>query len=507
MEEINPQTSDNPTQQTENKTQQDVLPEARLADLPEKMRQAVALAGWEELLPVQAKAIPYIFSHRDMKIQSHTGSGKTGAYLLPMLEMINPLLNSAQVLIMVPTRELALQVATEAELFGRAIGIRSIAVYGGVGYRAQLDAFKEGAHIIIGTPGRLLDHLLRRSLSLNDLKFLILDEADHMLSMGFYPDMRRVKSYLPDHPISTYMFSATFPPQVMRVAGEFLHEPGFINLSSEHIHVTETEHVYYKVPGMDKDRSLVRILEVENPLSAIIFCNTKVHVDYVTTVLKRFGYDADLLTSDLSQTAREKVLARVRSGTLRFLVATDVAARGIDLPELSHVIQYEPPEDAEAYIHRSGRTGRAGSSGTAITLVNITEQAELRQIGKRFSLKIEERDLPDDELVEKVVSERIITLLEAKLRSRDKLQTERMQRFLPLARSLGENDEETSLLAMLLDDFYQETFYTDVIPSSSEDQQERQRTSRRPKPRSGNESDRKSSYSSNKSSNRRRRPR
>jgi ATP-dependent RNA helicase DeaD len=201
------------------------------------------------------------------------------------------------------------------------------------------------------------------------------------------------------------------------------------------------------------------------------------------------------------------VLARVRSGTLRFLVATDVAARGIDLPELSHVIQYEPPEDAEAYIHRSGRTGRAGSSGTAITLVNITEQTELRRIGKRFSLIIEERDLPDDELVEKVVSERIITLLEAKLRARDKLRTERMQRFLPLARSLSENDEETGLLAMLLDDFYQETFYSPVIPPLSEEQQKHQRNTRRPKPRSGYQSERKGSNSSPQSRNRRRRPR
>lgn len=507
MEENNIQVSNNDSHQSDNKIPLNILPEARLEDLPEKIRQGAVLAGWNELLPVQAKAIPYLFSGRDMMIQSHTGSGKTGAYLLPMLEMINPLQNSAQVLVMVPTRELALQVATEAELFGRAIGLRSIAVYGGVGYRAQLDAFKEGAHIIIGTPGRLLDHLLRRSLSLNDLKFLILDEADHMLSMGFYPDMRKVKSYLPNHPISTYMFSATFPPQVMRITSEFLRNPGFINLSSEHIHVTETEHVYYKVPGMDKDRSLVRILEVENPLSAIIFCNTKAHVDYVTTVLQRFGYDADLLTSDLSQSAREKVLLRVRNGTLRFLVATDVAARGIDLPELSHVIQYEPPEDPEAYIHRSGRTGRAGSSGTAITLVNITEQAELRHIGQRFSLKIEERELPDDELVEKVVSERIITMLESKLRTRDKLRTERMQRFLPLARSLSESDEETGLLAMLLDDFYQETFYSSVIPQISEERQDRQRSMRRPKPRGMNESDRKGSYTSNKSSNRRRRQR
>jgi ATP-dependent RNA helicase DeaD len=503
MEESKQITSDNTIQNETNQMPQDVLPEARLADLPEKLRQGAALAGWSELMPVQAKAIPYIFSLRDMKIQSHTGSGKTGAYLLPMLELINPLQNSAQVLIMVPTRELALQVATEAELFGRAIGVRSIAVYGGVGYRAQLDAFKTGAHIIIGTPGRLLDHLLRRSLSLKDLKFLILDEADHMLSMGFYPDMRRVKAYLPSHPISTYMFSATFPPQVMRVTSEFLRDPGFINLSSEHIHVSETSHVYYKVPGMDKDRSLVRIIEVENPLSAIIFCNTKVHVEYVTTVLKRFGYDADLLTSDLSQAAREKVLARVRNGTLRFLVATDVAARGIDLPELSHVIQYEPPEDAEAYIHRAGRTGRAGGSGTAITLVNINERSDLMRIGQRFSLRIEERDLPDDEMVERVVSERIIALLESRLRNRDNLKTERMQRFLPLARSLSETEDETGLLAMLLDDFYQETFYGPVVPPASEDQPDHQRSSRRPEPRSRNDQNR----NSGRSSSRRRRPR
>jgi ATP-dependent RNA helicase DeaD len=169
-----------------------------------------------------------------------------------------------------------------------------------------------------------------------------------MLSMGFYPDMRRVQGYLPDRRVSTYMFSATFPPQVIRLAQGFMKDPGFLNLSSDHIHVTETEHLYYIVPGMDKDRSLVRILEVENPPSALIFCNTKARVDYVTAVLQRFGYDADELTSDLPQATREKVLGRVRKETLRFLVATDVAARGIDLPELSHVIQYEPPEDPEA---------------------------------------------------------------------------------------------------------------------------------------------------------------
>ena len=319
------------------------LPIAHLADLPERLRQGVAKAGWPELMPVQAKAIPYLFAQRDTMIQSRTGSGKTGAYLLPILELINPLQRVTQALVLVPTRELAHQVAAEAEVLGSATGVRSIAVYGGVGYGEQLDAFQAGAHLVIGTPGRVLDHLARRSFTLDGLQFLVMDEAGRMLSMGFYPDMRRVQGFLPRRHVSTFMFSATFPLPVIRLADQFMEKPGFINLSSDHIHVTETEHVYYIVPGMDKDRSLVRIIETENPTSALIFCNTKVRVDYVTTVLQRFGYDADNLTSDLPQAVREKVMERVRQGKLRFLVATDVAARGIDLPELSHVVQYEPP--------------------------------------------------------------------------------------------------------------------------------------------------------------------
>jgi len=451
------------------------LPEATLADLPEKLRQGAIRAGWLELMPVQAKAIPYLFAQRDMMIQSRTGSGKTGSYLLPILEMINAFQGTTQALVLVPTRELAHQVATEAEVLGNTTGVRSVAVYGGVGYGEQLAAFQAGAHLVVGTPGRVLDHLLRRTMNLEHLKYLIFDEADRMLSMGFYPDMRRVQSYLPERPdqgtdrLSSYMFSATYPPQVIRLANQFLHKPGFLNLSSDHIHVTEVEHKFYTVPGMDKDRSLIRIIELENPPSALIFCNTKVRVDYVTAVLQRFGYDADEWTSDLSQVAREKVLERVRRGTLRFLVATDVAARGIDLPELSHVIQYEPPEDPEAYIHRAGRTGRAGGSGTAISLVDASERSALLSIGRLFEINLQECPLPSNEDVEQIVSERIITLLEARLRNRDKLQSERMQRFLPLANSLGENEEGINLLAMLLDDFYQETFHALVVPLATDE--------------------------------------
>jgi len=244
---------------------------------------------------------------------------------------------------------------------------------------------------------------------------------------------------------------------VMRLAGEFLSHPEFLSLSRDHIHVAGTDHIYYLVPGMQRERSLVRIIEVENPVSAIVFCNTKSTVHYVSVVLKRFGYDADELSSDLAQGARERVMGRVKKGTLRFLVATDVAARGIDIPDLSHVIQYEPPEDPELYVHRAGRTGRVGASGVAISIVAGMEQFKLREISRIFDIDLHEKTLPTDEDVETIVSQRVIASLEAELRSRDSLENERMQRFIPLGRSLTEAEEESPLIAMLLDDYYQRT--------------------------------------------------
>ncbi|MCK4574306.1 MAG: DEAD/DEAH box helicase, partial [candidate division Zixibacteria bacterium] len=279
------------------------------------------------------------------------------------------------------------------------------------------------------------------------------------LSMGFYPDMKQVQRYLPRRQINGYMFSATFPRHVLRLANEFLYRPELLSLSRDHVHVTETEHLYYIVPPMEKDRCLVRIIEMENPHSAIIFCNTKVTVQYVSAVLQRFGYDADQLSADLTQKQRDKVMNRVRKGTLRFLVATDVAARGIDIPDLSHVFLYEPPQDVELYIHRAGRTGRAGASGQAISLVAKSEVSEIRKIGERYSIEFIERPLPDDADVAALVSQRVIALLEARLRDRDKLQTERMQRFVPLARALAEFEHETAVIAMLVDDYYQETLH------------------------------------------------
>ena len=454
--EINPEAPDN------------FLPDITFEQLPAHLRDAAARAGWGELMPVQARAIPYLLAKRNMMIQARTGSGKTGAFLLPMLERLDSNRAACQALILVPTRELAKQVFQEAERLCGDKGLRTVAVYGGVGYKPQIDALSKGAHIVVGTPGRVLDHLLKRTLSLEHLRMLIFDEADRMLSMGFYPDMREIQRYLPKREIHTCMFSATFSEPVQRTAREFIRNPEFISLSSDHVHVTDTEHIFYIVDGMDKDRSLVRLIEVEQPASAIIFCNTKDRVHYVSVVLQRFGYDADELSADLSQAARESVLERVRRGTLRLLVATDIAARGLDVPSLSHVIQYEPPEEAEAYIHRAGRTGRAGATGIAISLVNKGEKFALERIAKLYSIQMEERPIPTDADVQVVVAERATALLEARLRARDKLQTERSQRFIPLVHSLAENDEELAILTMLLDDYYQQTLHAPVPqPSGS----------------------------------------
>ncbi|MCE5211028.1 MAG: DEAD/DEAH box helicase [Deltaproteobacteria bacterium] len=464
----------------------DVLPEISVEQLSDVMRDACDRAGWKSLVPVQAKSIPYFLAGRDMMVQSRTGSGKTGAYILPIIEKINAQQNFAQALVLVPTRELALQVSREAEMLTNGTNIKIAVVYGGVGYNAQLEAFRGGAQIVVGTPGRILDHLLKNTLSLDHLKILIFDEADRMLSMGFYPDMVKIRKYIPSNKILSSMFSATFPPQVIRLSDQFLHKSKLLSLSGNQVHIAEIEHIYYVVPGMRKDRSLVRIIEIENPSSAIIFCNTKDTVHYLSVVLKRFGYDADELSSDLAQNMREKVMARVRRGALRFLVATDVAARGIDIPDLSHVIQYEPPEDPEAYIHRAGRTGRMGSSGVAISLVAEMEKFKLQSIARYYNINMQERLLPDDEELERVVSERITALLEAKLRARDNLQIERMQRFLPLAHNLAQSEEELSLITMLLDDYYQLSLHAPPASTADIDQEQGSGQKKKGKPRSRN---------------------
>lgn len=436
---------------------ENALPEVSLTDLSPLLQDACAKAGWTSLMPVQSRALPYLLEGRDLMVQSRTGSGKTGAYLLPLMARLNPAKPAVQALILVPTRELAVQVEQEARTLFKGSGFTVAAVYGGVGYGKQMDALRQGVTVVVGTPGRVLDHLLRRTLTLNHLASLVFDEADRMLSIGFYPDMKEIQRYLPDMPIHATLFSATYPPHVLRLAGEFLNEPQLLSLSATQIHVAEVQHLYCECKSMEKDRTLIRILEVENPVSAIIFCNTKSTVHFVTAVLQGFGFNADELSADLSQSRREDVLSRLRKGTIRFLVATDVAARGIDIPELSHVFLYEPPDDRESYIHRAGRTGRAGAAGVVISLVDIMEKMELQRIAKYFKVPLLQHAAPTDEEVAKAVGMRVTALLEARFRQLNGLERERMKRLEPLVQTLGTDPEQLHLLTLLLDDCYQKS--------------------------------------------------
>ncbi len=436
---------------------EDSLSPCSLESLPAVMQDACARVGWTSLMPVQARALPYLMAGRDVMVQSRTGSGKTGAYLLPLLTLVDAEEHCPQALILAPTRELANQVEHEARALFAGTGISVAALYGGVGYGRQLEALRHGVQVIVGAPGRILDHLLRRTLSLDSLRALVLDEADRMLSIGFYPDMKEIQSYLPKSPFLSTLFSATYPQHVLNLAGEFLRKPRMLSLSQGQVHVAAIQHCFVECDRMDKDRTLVRLIETENPASAIIFCNTKANVHYLAAVLKGFGYNADELSADLSQSRREEVLGRLREGRVRLLVATDVAARGIDIPDLSHVFLYEPPEDRESYIHRSGRTGRAGAAGTVISLVDIMEKMELLRIASFYRMEVLPLPNPTDEDVARAVGQRETTLLDARRRACTGLQLERARRYVNLVKSLaqGEDEDQILLLALLMDADYQ----------------------------------------------------
>ena len=464
---------------------ENALPEVSLADLPQLLQTACAKAGWNSLMPVQSRALPYLLEGRDLMVQSRTGSGKTGTYLLPLMARLNPAMPAVQALILVPTRELAVQVEQEAKTLFKGSGFTVAAVYGGVGYGKQMDALRQGVSVVVGTPGRVLDHLLRRTLNLDHISALIFDEADRMLSIGFYPDMKEIQRYLPETSIHAMLFSATYPPHVLKLAGEFLTDPQMLSLSTTQIHVAEVQHLYCECKSMEKDRTLIKILEVENPASAIIFCNTKATVHFVTAVLQGFGFNADELSADLSQSRREDVLSRLRKGTIRFLVATDVAARGIDIPELSHVFLYEPPDDRESYIHRAGRTGRAGAAGVVISLVDIMEKMELQRIAKYFKEPLTQHMAPTDEEVAHAVGMRVTALLEARFRQLNGLERERMKRFEPLVQSIAEDPEQRHLLTLLLDDCYQKSLNPTAFLPAGTPRKESEGAARPPKPHTG----------------------
>src|SRR5499427_826446 len=361
------------------------------------VRLALDDMGYFAPTPVQTAVYRPVSEGKDLLVQSRTGTGKTTAFGLPTISKLIPTHRAPQALILAPTRELALQVSRELTQLGKHRGILVEPIYGGAPIGKQIKSLRDGVHIVVGTPGRVLDHIGRRTLDCRAVGTFILDECDEMLSMGFLEDIERVVSHLPDRR-QTLLFSATMPDEVLRYARRHMRSPEQISLSRDGISVNEIHHAYYIVSGIARSRDLLKIIFAENPESAIIFCNMRDETTMVAKFLQKQGLDAEPLSSDLSQSDRERVMNRMKQHSLRFLCATDVAARGIDISNLSHVINYSVPEAPEIYVHRTGRTGRAGKKGTALSLVGPRELGNFRYVRLQFGIKPEERLLPKDDI-------------------------------------------------------------------------------------------------------------
>jgi ATP-dependent RNA helicase DeaD len=364
--------------------------------------KAIDRLGYEKASPIQAETIPLILGGNDIVGQSQTGSGKTAAFGIPTVELADPNLRAAQVLILCPTRELAVQVAEEIfKLSAFKRGIQSIPIYGGQSYDRQIRALKQGAQIVIGTPGRILDHMERKTLMLNQVKMVVLDEADEMLDMGFRDDIERVLESIPTKR-QFICFSATMPKPIMELIKKFSHDPKTIQIEHKVLTVPTVEQAYYEIRGRSKTEALTRLIDLHDLKLGIVFCNTKRMVDDLTEELVARGYSADRIHGDMSQAQRDRVMNKFRSSGLEFLVATDVAARGIDVDNIEVVFNYDLPWDEEDYVHRIGRTGRIGRSGRAFSLVAGREIYKLQSIERYTRTKIARHQVPSrDEVEEK----------------------------------------------------------------------------------------------------------
>ena len=375
------------TEATEAPPTFDVLP------LSSELRRAVDDLGYTHPTPVQRAVFELASRGKDLVVQARTGTGKTAAFGMPIVDsLVRRGTPAVQVLALCPTRELALQVTRELEALAKYRGVAVVPVYGGAPMPRQVEQIRGGAQVVVGTPGRVLDHLRRGTFSAASIRALVLDESDEMLSMGFLPQINEILSYLPDAR-QTLLFSATLPPDIQRMAADRLKSPEFLTLSGDHIGALEIDHFVYLSFG-DKISELLQIIEIEDPESAIVFCNTKDETKRVAAALEQQGFAADWLNADLGQSDREKVMAATRQGALRFLVATDVAARGIDISHLTHVINFDFPESAEQYVHRTGRTGRAGKIGMAIALVTPSDVGHLYLLRLTYKLRPIEKTLP-----------------------------------------------------------------------------------------------------------------
>lgn len=341
--------------------------------------EALSRNGVKEPTPIQSQGIPVLLQGRDVIAQAQTGTGKTLAFLLPILERIDVTQSAVQALILTPTRELAIQITAEAKKLASVVGANILATYGGQDVESQIKKLRGSTHMIVATPGRLLDHIRRGTVNLNHLKTLVLDEADQMLHMGFLDEVEEViRQAGKEH--CTLLFSATMPDQIRSLAKRYMRSPVEIKVQSKQITLEEIEQIVVETTDRAKQETLFEKLQEYNPYLGLIFCRTKLRADLLFDALTTRGFNADVLHGDLSQNKREQVMRSFREAKIQFLVATDVAARGIDVEGVSHVFNYDIPHDVESYIHRIGRTGRAGQTGVAVTFVTPKDQEFLRLI-------------------------------------------------------------------------------------------------------------------------------
>ncbi len=404
-------------------------------------------AGYDRPLPVQAACARPVLDGRHLVVRSRTGSGKTLAYVAPVVSRLDTATPGPWVLVLVPTRELALQVHGEFEKTCPAVGSRAAAIYGGTGYGEQLQRLAEGVHVVTGTPGRVLDHFRRRTLDLSRVRVLVLDEADEMLSAGFWEEVQKVLAGLKNLK-QVLLFSATLPPHIERLIARHMREPVRVDLSEDRVDVDRIQNVAYVLrPEETRVRSLMAVLEAEDPTCAIIFCNTRSDTEMVTAYLRRRGYNAALLNSDLSQSRREEVMGRMKAGTLRYLVATDLAARGIDISFLPCVVHYEPPLDLELYIHRTGRTGRVDRTGRAVTLLSPTDHVFEQRLAWRYGIRLARHVPPTREEALVMMSDRRIREIKERLEAGAVIPEE----FQAIAREVLSDPDAEAVVAFLVD--------------------------------------------------------
>ncbi|MDD3268420.1 MAG: DEAD/DEAH box helicase [Syntrophomonadaceae bacterium] len=412
--------------------------------------QALINMGFEEATPIQEKTIPIAMMGKDLIGRAQTGTGKTAAFGIPLVERCETEREQIQGIVITPTRELAMQVAEELNRIGHIKNIRSLPIYGGQEIDRQIKALKKRPHIIVGTPGRLMDHMRRKTIRLQQIKIVVLDEADEMLNMGFKEDIEAILQQMPDER-QTLLFSATIPAYIQSLARQFMKNPELIHIDPREVTVSNIAQEYIETPERQKLDILCRLLDMQNPDLAIVFGRTKRRVDEIAEALSGRGYSAEGIHGDLSQNMRDSVMRKFKAGEIEVLVATDVAARGLDITGITHIYNFDIPQDLEGYVHRIGRTGRAGESGLATTFVTPREINHLKSIEQLVKHKILRKPVPSVkeafEGLQRIVVENLLKVKE----------TDDTQQFRSVAESLLEEHDSVTLLSAALKMLTRET--------------------------------------------------